>query len=85
MQLRNSIPRSHISATGLAFEHMKSCKVIPPMHAPDNIIVLLSREGQLESNDAGVGLNEKFMVPYQKNPNFTGRKDMLVVLRTKAM
>ena len=53
------------------------------LHAPDNIIVLLSREGQLESNDAGVGLNEKFMVPYQKNPNFTGRSDLLAALRAK--
>jgi len=53
------------------------------LHAPDKIIVLLAREGQLGSHDAGVGLNEKFMVPYQKNPNFTGRSDLLAALRAK--
>src|SRR5271154_2665570 len=90
MQSWNSIPRSHISAMGLAFERMKSCKVIPPTHAPDIIGLrqdfAMAREGQLPgSNDAGVGivLNNKFMVPYQKNPNFTGSKDLLAVLRTK--
>src|SRR5271155_5136915 len=91
MQSWNSIPRLHISAMGLAFEHMKSCKVIPPTHAPDDIIGLredfaMAREGQLPASNAagvGIGLNDKFMVPYQKNPSFTGRRDLLVVLRSK--
>src|SRR5436305_12562270 len=38
----------------------------------------IGREGQSRSDDARLGLNDKFMVPYQRNVNFTGRKALLV-------
>jgi len=40
------------------------------------------REG-LPSDDAPTSLNDKFMVPYQRNANFTGRKNLLGMLRAK--
>ena len=55
--------------------------------APNNVIGLrqdfaMVREG-LPSDDAGTGLNDKFMVAYQRNANFTGRKNLLATLRAK--
>jgi hypothetical protein len=96
MQSRNSNRLSHISARVLAFEplrsalrHLRQCKVLPfrILKAPNNVIGLrqdfaMVREG-LPSDDAGTGLNDKFMVPYQRNANFTGRKNLLATLRAK--
>jgi hypothetical protein len=35
------------------------------------------------ADPGGVTLNDKFMVPYQRNANFTGRTDLLTQLRAK--
>ena len=42
----------------------------------------MARDG-LVPNDSGTRLNDKFMVPYQRNVNFTGRKSLLTELRAK--
>ena len=68
---------------------MKWCKVLPfrILKAPNNVIGLrqdfaMVREG-LPSDDAPTSLNDKFMVPYQRNANFAGRKNLLATLRSK--
>src|SRR5438876_1223052 len=43
----------------------------------------ISHEGQFQKHEIRPGLNEKFIVPYQRNPNFTGRRNLLETLRTK--
>ena len=43
----------------------------------------MTYEGQVQRDETGTGLNDKFKVPYQRNPNFTGRKNLLTTLRAK--
>ena len=43
----------------------------------------IANDGQLGSDNIVHGLNEKFMVPYQRNPNFTGRRTLLATLHAK--
>jgi len=40
-------------------------------------------EGQVQRSEIGTGVNDQFKVPYQRNPNFTGRRNLLEILRAK--
>ena len=40
-------------------------------------------EGQVQRYKVETSLNDKFKVPYQRNPNFTGRRNLLATLRAK--
>lgn len=43
----------------------------------------MAHEGHSLTAKVGTSVNDKFRVPYQRNPHFTGRKNLLATLRAK--